>query len=439
MKGRSLPTALRGAGVGLAGLALVLATACTGGSGSPTAAGEGETGPAVDVRISPKDGASEVEPDVPVTVEAADAKVTDVRIEQTGGAADAAAEESASPSPSGESGLGEVTGSLSEDESTWVSDRNLTPGSEVTVTATAENSDGEQTEVVSEFRTKQAVEGKRLELQSNFPTSGQTVGVGMPVIVNFDLPVENKAQVENSMEVTSETPVDGAWNWFGDTTAVFRPQEYWEPHQKVTVDLLLAGVEGSDGVYGIENHQLNFEVGREQISTIEDSQHTMTVERGGESIKTFPISNGRGDIRKYTTTSGVHLTMEKYDHLVMDSSTTGIPVDSPEGYKLDVDYAVRFSNSGEFTHAAPWNGRLGESNESHGCTNMSNADAKWFYEQSLMGDPLIINGTDRELEVDNGWGYWQRSWDEWLANSATGEPDTTDGEGTPGDVHGEDA
>ncbi|WP_461000575.1 L,D-transpeptidase [Streptomonospora sediminis] len=425
----------------MAGLALVLASACTGGQDGASPTSGGQQTPAVDVQITPQDGASEVEPNLPVTVETADGKITDVRIEQNGGAA---AEESAEPAPAespspsaGADDSGGVTGTLSEDKSTWVSDWNLVPGSDITVTATAENSDGEQTEVVSEFSTLPAVEGKRLELQSNFPTSGQTVGVGMPVIVNFDMPVENKAQVENSMEVTSEEPVDGAWNWFGGKTAVFRPQEYWEPDQEITVDMRLAGVQASDGVYGIENHQLNFEVGREQISTIDDNNHTMTVERNGETIKNFPISNGRGDIRKYTTTSGVHLTMEKYEHLVMDSSTMGIPVDSAEGYKLDVDYAVRFSNSGEFTHAAPWNGQLGVSNESHGCTNMSNADAKWFYQESMMGDPLVIEGTDRQLEVDNGWGYWQRSWEDWLANSPTGEADTTDGEGTPGDVHGE--
>ena len=68
---------------------------------------------------------------------------------------------------------------------------------------------------------------------------------------------------------------------------------------------------------------------------------------------------------------------------------------------------------------------------------MSNEDAKWFYEESLMGDPFIVNGTDRELEVDNGWGYWQRSWEEWLEHSATGEADSTDDSGTPGTVHGE--
>ena len=67
---------------------------------------------------------------------------------------------------------------------------------------------------------------------------------------------------------------------------------------------------------------------------------------------------------------------------------------------------------------------------------MSTEDARWFYENSYMGDPLIVVGTDRELEVDNGWGYWQRSWEEWLANSTLGEPDRTDEPGSPGRPHG---
>jgi lipoprotein-anchoring transpeptidase ErfK/SrfK len=435
----AVPTIYRRAGAGAAGLALLLSAACTGGGGTADPAGAEGEGDAVQVEITPEDGAAEVRPNLPVTVTASGGTLTDVRVEQDVAPAD----EQNTPEGEGEGAeaapedLYAVAGTLNDDDTEWVSDGNLVPGTDVTVTATAVNEAGEETEVVSEFSTLPATEGQRLELQSNFPTSGQTVGVGMPVIVNFDLPVENKAQVENSIEVVSEKPAQGAWNWFGDQMAVFRPEEFWEPDQKITVDLRLAGVEAAEGVFGIENHRLEFEVGREQITTVDDAAHTMTVERGGEVVKEFPISNGRADTERYTTTSGIHLTMEKYEHLVMDSSTVGIPEGSPEAYKLDVNYAVRFSNSGEFTHAAPWNGQLGEANASHGCTNMSTEDAKWFYEESYMGDPFIVEGTDRELEVDNGWGFYQRSWEEWLENSATGEPDATDDTGTPGSVQGE--
>lgn len=98
---------------------------------------------------------------------------------------------------------------------------------------------------------------------------------------------------------------------------------------------------------------------------------------------------------------------------------------------------MRTSNSGEFVHAAPWNDRIGSADVSNGCTNMSVEDARWFYETVLMGDVLETTGTDRQLEWDNGWGFYQRSWEEWLSHSATGEPQVTDGSGTPGSVHGE--
>ncbi|MFC3995059.1 Ig-like domain-containing protein [Nocardiopsis sediminis] len=420
-----MATVLRPASTGPAAvlcLTVLLATACSSSDADPSGAdsASGESG--AEVSITPEDGTDEVSPDVPVEVRAEGGTITDVTVAVDGDEA---------------TGADEITGTLNDDETAWTSDWTLTPGAAVTVTATTEDADGETAEAVSEFTTQEAVEGQRLELESNFPTSGETVGVGMPVIVNFDLPVENKAAVESAMEVVSEEPAQGAWNWFGDQTAVFRPEEYWTPNQQITVNMRLAGVQAADGVFGIENHQLNFDVGRSQITTIDSDTKRMLVERDGEQIQDFPTSLGRADTRAYTTTSGVHLTMEKYDQLVMDSATVGIDEDDPEYYKLDVEYAVRFSNSGEFTHAAPWNNQLGEANLSHGCPNLATEDAKWFYENSYMGDPLIVTGTDRQLEVDNGWGYWQRSWEEWVQESATGEPDATDEPGTPGSPHGD--
>ncbi|GAB2506687.1 L,D-transpeptidase [Nocardiopsis aegyptia] len=411
--------------LGLLAFGLLGATACSTPRTDPPPEPSEEpqaTAEPVTVRITPEDGASDVRPDLPVVVEAEGGTLTEVQVVTAGLEG---------------TGADEMTGSLNEDETEWTSDWTLVPGADITVTATAETDDGERTEVTHAFSTLAATPGQRLELQSNFPISGQTVGVGMPVIIDFDLPVQNKARVESAMEVLSDEPVRGAWNWFGDRTAVFRPEEYWQPNQNVSVNLRLAGVQASEGVYGIENHRLDFTVGRSQISTIDSDTKRMTVERDGEQVQDFPTSIGKADVERYTTTSGVHLTMEKYEDLVMDSSTVGVPVDDPEGYELEVQYAVRFSDSGEFTHAAPWNDRLGEANLSHGCPNLATDDARWFYENSYMGDPLVVTGTDRELEVDNGWGYWQRSWEDWLAQSGTGVADDTGEPGTPGSPHGE--
>jgi len=440
VEGRAFPAARR-LGVGLAAASLLFTVACSG-SGGEEASGVSNESPTVELTIVPADGETEVAPNTPVTVTASIGTIEEVTVTQTPAApedADASASpEAAETEEAEEAGAGEVdeiTGTLNEDGTEWVSDWTLTPGSTVTVVATGKSPEGETAEFTSTFTTLEATPGHRLEVQSNFPVSGDVVGVGMPVIINFDLPVENKAAVEAALEVVSEKPTQGAWNWFGDQTVVFRTEEYWEPYQKVTVNMHLAGVQAAEGVYGIENHQLTFEVGRSQISEVDSETHRMVVTRDGEQIKDFPISTGNATTRAYTTTSGTHLTMEKYQHLVMDSATVGIPPGHPDYYKLDVNYAVRFSNSGEFTHAAPWNGSLGQANLSHGCVNMSTADAQWFYENSYMGDPLVVTGTDRELEVDNGWGYWQRSWEEWLANSTLGEADRTDEPGSPGSPH----
>src|SRR3712207_9467559 len=77
----------------------------------------------------------------------------------------------------------------------------------------------------------------------------------------------------------------------------------------------------------------------------------MEVYDGDQLVKTFPISAGSPDNPSY---NGAHVVTELNRHRVMDSSTYGVPVDSPDGYRTPVEYAVRISDSGEFVHAAPW-------------------------------------------------------------------------------------
>lgn len=426
MKGRAVRGVVHGLAVG--GTVVCMATSCTLAGQAPGPGGD-EHGPKI--VITPESGTDDVVPNTPVRVAVEKGAVSDVRVEQRpldGTSKDGTEERDETAS----------RGSVDEDGSVWVSDWNLQPGAEITVYATAEDPSGQETEVVSVFTTVDIEEEEHLSLDSSFPVTGDVVGVGMPVIIDFDRPVENKEQVENSIEIVSEHPVSGAWNWVSDEMAVFRPQEYWEPHQNVRVDARLTGVEASEGVYGLDEHTIEFEVGRELISTMHVPDHEMKVSIDGEHARTIPVSNGTGQRDFNTTTSGIHLTMEKYSSLVMDSATVGIPEGSPGHYRLDVDWAVRTSNSGEFAHAAPWNGRIGSADTSNGCTNMSVEDARWFHDQSLMGDVLKTTGTDRELEWDNGWGYYQRSWEEWLDHSITGAPQVTDGSGTPGSVHGED-
>ncbi|MDS1268687.1 Ig-like domain-containing protein [Lipingzhangella sp. LS1_29] len=421
------------AGAGFLGAVVLLTTACSGSTGATTSGTEestdagAEAGDAVEtsLEISPQDGETELRPDTPITVTAEDGTIDDVAVSAP---ASGSADDGDESQPAE---LDEITGTFNDDETQWTSDWTLPPGTSVSVTATATGEDGDDVQETSEFTTQEVPAGQRLGLESNFPQSGDTVGVGMPVIVNFTRPVHNKEQVEAAMEVVSEEPTLGAWNWFGDQMAVFRTEDYWEPYQNVTVNLRLAGVRSSQDVYGTDNYQIDFEVGREMISEMSVPDHEMVVSVDGAETRTIEVTNGAETEHFDTTMSGTQLTMEKYEHYTMDSATVGIPEDDPGYYRLDVQWAVRISNSGEFIHGADWHDDFGERNTSNGCTNLRHDDAEWFYDQALMGDPVITTGTDRQAEVDNGWGYWQRDWQEWLDHSELDEPQHTDTPGTP--------
>lgn len=348
------------------------------------------------VRITPDDGSRKVRPDRPIVVQAAHGKLQDVVISNKGRKLD---------------------GELSADGTRWRSRWTLAPSTRYTVSATALGGDGKTTTTKSSFTTlkpKQTVSAFRVA-----PDDGEKVGVGMPIIVGFDQPVRNREEVERALEVRMSKPVEGAWRWMTDQEVVFRTKKYWPKGTKVTVVAHLSGVRAAKNVYGNSDLKTKFTVGNAVISTISTKKHTMTVKRNGKTIRKFPISAGNGSTRAYTTTNGVHLAMSMEYHVVMDSATVGIPKGHPDYYRMDVNNAVRISNSGEYTHSAPWSvGSQGRANVSHGCVNQSPGDAKWFKEMTHRGDVVIVTGTNRELEYNNGWGYWQMSWKTWKRGSA---------------------
>ena len=111
------------------------------------------------------------------------------------------------------------------------------------------------------------------------------------------------------------------------------------------------------------------------------------------------------------------MTREVSHHMV--STSIGIPDGSADSYDLDVPYAMRVTNSGEFVHGAPWNGNIGYANTSHGCTNLTLSNAIWLYNNSILGDPVVTTGTSRGSEVGNGLGgVWNLRWTQWTKLSA---------------------
>ncbi|HEX5533462.1 MAG TPA: L,D-transpeptidase, partial [Actinomycetales bacterium] len=68
----------------------------------------------------------------------------------------------------------------------------------------------------------------------------------------------------------------------------------------------------------------------------------------------------------------------------------------------------------------PWNTQIGRANLSNGCYNLRVEDAKWLYDNVMIGDPVITTGTNRQMEEGNGLGgVWNVSWDRWTARSAS--------------------
>ncbi|KDE96962.1 hypothetical protein Y900_030490 [Mycolicibacterium aromaticivorans JS19b1 = JCM 16368] len=106
--------------------------------------------------------------------------------------------------------------------------------------------------------------------------------------------------------------------------------------------------------------------------------------------------------------------------LVMDSSTYGVPVNSPDGYRTEVNWATQMSYSGIYVHSAPWSvGSQGRNNVSHGCLNVSPENAKWFYDTTKRGDVVeVINTVGPTLPGTDGLGDWNVPWDQWSAGNA---------------------
>lgn len=397
-------------GTPTATLALVVAglltvSSCSGGGPTLPGASSGPdtaTAPAVPapvIQVSPVKGAAKVRPDKPVVV-----------------TADGGALEEVSVTAGGKP----VEGKFNAERTRWTSTGNLRPAAAYTVTASASGEGGPAT-VTSAFKTLSPA--RQLRIADITPNvKGETLGIGMPIMVTFDQEVRDKKSVEGALTVTSEKPHTGAWRWITDRQVIYRPAKFWSAHQKVRFNADLQGVRGAADMYGVRNYATTMKIGAAWVSTVSVSSHTMVVRKDGKVVKRMPISAGKATTREYTTTNGIHLTMERGNPVTMISP--GKKEGDPGYYKEIVNHAVRISNSGEYVHSAPWSvGSQGRANVSHGCVNARPDQAKWYYDNFHRGDVVKITGTTRSLEWNNGWGFWQMPFKEWRKGSAL--PKTT--------------
>lgn len=225
------------------------------------------------------------------------------------------------------------------------------------------------------------------------PSGGEVVGVAQPIKISFDEAIGDRAAAESAIRVTTTPAVDGHFYWINDTQVRWLPNQFYPAHTQVTVE---AGGSRAD-----------FSTGDAFITTADDATKTITVTRNGEVVRTMPTSFGKPG---YETPNGTYIVGEKVREMYMDSSTYGVPVDSPEGYRTYVEYATRMSYSGIFLHAAPWSvDSQGYANVSHGCLNVSTEDGQWFYENARKGDPVVVvNTAGGTLSGADGLGDWNR-------------------------------
>jgi lipoprotein-anchoring transpeptidase ErfK/SrfK len=225
------------------------------------------------------------------------------------------------------------------------------------------------------------------------PVNGSTVGVGEPIIINFARPIADKPMAEQAIHVSSTPPVSGKFYWLTPSQVRWRPLSFWPAHTAVHVDAA-----------GTQN---NFVTGDSLVATADDATHTLTVTRNGTVEQTFPMSMGMA-AGGHQTPNGTYYVLDKKAKVVMDSSTYGVPVNSTYGYKVNVEDAVQFDNSGDFVHSAPWSvSDQGKRDVSHGCINISPSNAKWFFTNFGAGDPIVVKNSVGTYSKNDGSNDWQ--------------------------------
>ncbi len=388
-----------GSALALAGCAKAIPPALSSQQPSETSTPSATATPAAPVQLttSVADGAT-VPVDTLLTVTASYGSITDVAMTFTDPKA----------------GQQTVQGTLSPDSATWVAGNLLEPGTSYQVVVAGQNLEGVGATTTTSF----AAQDLSLK-QQIFPTivSSGTVGVAMPVVVKFDVPVTDRAAFQKHMTVISDPAQEGSWGWLSSTEVHWRPKDLWVAGTQVQINVDINSIPAGNGTYGQKSVTGAMTIGRSVVLNADLASHYMKVVIDGALARTIPITGGKSG---FLTRSGKKVLKEKFASLRMNSETVGIPKTSPDYYDLsNVQYAMRETDSGEFVHAAPWSvGSQGRANVSHGCIGVSTANGAWLFSNCRVGDLINVTGTSRGLEKGNGWTDWNISYDEFRKDSA---------------------
>ena len=388
------------------------ATGCSssgkGGGGAPSwvgTASDTEQAVVAPVRLSvtPANGTAGVSVVEPITVSAAGGTLRSVTVT---------------------AGKAKIDGAMQAD-GTWRSTGDLAYGKKYTVTAVATDSAGAEATEDTTFTTMKPENTATVTFQANSMVAlkqGRTYGVGQPVIVSFSRAV-NKNAAQKAIEIKTSPAVNGKFYWKDDKTVHWRPAKYWTPGTKIEVNVTMLGVKLGKTTYGAKNASTHFKIGRQLIAISDNRTHLTKVYIDGKLVRTMKSSLGKGggttgangERISYWTAGGPHVVLGKKRRHTMSSASYGVTDPKDPNYYVteNIQFCTRISYSGEYLHAAPWNGSLGRANLSHGCINLTTADAKWVYNTFLIGDIVDVRNTPRQLPIWNGLGDWTVPFDKY--------------------------
>lgn len=393
---------------------LLVLTGCSLPTGNDSASSGGSaatttpTSEAV-VTVTPAEGGNPVNPLDPIQVQVAKGTLESVSF----------------TNPAGK----EVTGIITPDKTSWKPSEPLGYGKTYTLVIDTVDTQGVSATKNTTLTTVAPSNQTRAYINTTGGASiadGGTYGVGTVVAVHFDEEIGDKVAAEKSLTVTTTPAVAGSWYWMDDQNVHWRPQNYYAPGTSVTVRADIYGKQLGTGLYGEQDDSASFVIGDSHVSVADDNTKMVTVYENGKVVRELPTSMGMGGTEKvggttlsFWTQPGTYTVMDKANPVVMDSSTYGLPINSRLGYKETINWATRISTDGIYLHeleSTVW--AQGNTDTSHGCLNLSAANAKWFFDFSQPGDVVEIKNTGgAPLEVWQN-GDWSLPWTQWLAGSA---------------------
>ncbi|ATY09214.1 L,D-transpeptidase [Amycolatopsis sp. AA4] len=378
--------------------AAALAAACSGGSNDGTASPQGGSGdnggkpaaPVAKLTATPAVGAKDVGVREPVVVKVTEGKLTEVKLTNEGG--------------------DEIKGELAPDGLSWTSSEPLGYGKTYNYAAKATGTDQRPAELKGSFATVSPAKTVRATLN---PGDDAEVGVAMPISVKFNGGApKDRAAVEKALKVKTSKDVEGSWAWLSPNQVDWRPKEYWPANTTVEVEANLYGVDLGGGVYVKSDVSTKFKIGRNQVVKIHTPDHVMKVYRGGAESASYPCSNGLDSDVQRNTPNGTFIIMSKEPHAVFDNARYGYT-------NVNKKWACRFSNHGEFIHENQDNAAaIGKTNNSHGCVNLLEADAKAYFDSAMIGDPVEVTGSRLGSPTSSDVKDWFYDWPTWKSMSA---------------------